>query len=77
MVDPVVSLCIGQVAHLDSGPLYLCSCKSAVVRAVGKTTAKVDHEVHYAIRAGAILHDTDMLQISSSVKQRLKIAIPH
>src|SRR5215212_9763138 len=26
MVDPVVSLCIGQVAHLDSGPLYLCSC---------------------------------------------------
>jgi hypothetical protein len=77
MVDSVVSLCIGQVAHFDSGLLYLCSCKSAVVRAVGKTTAKVDHEVHYAIRGGAILHGTDMVQISSSVKQRLKIAIPH
>ena len=61
MVDPVVSLCIGEVAHFDSGLLYLCSCKSAVVRAIGKTTAKVDHEGHYAIRGEAILHATDIL----------------
>ncbi len=73
MVDRVVSLRIGKLAQLDSGLLYLCSCKPAVVRAVGKTTAKVDHEVHYAMRGGAYY----MVQISSSVKQRLKIAIPH
>jgi hypothetical protein len=61
MVDPGVSLCTGEVGPFDSGLLYLCSCKSAVVRAVGKTTTKVDHEVHYAIRGGAILHATDIL----------------
>ena len=73
MVDPVVSLRIGKLAHFESGLPYLCSCKPAVVRAVGKTTAKVDHEVYYAMRGGAYY----VVRISSSVKQRLKIAIPH